>query len=134
MRFGNDAVYFLNINITQSLSGPWQASSRVARCRLAHEHPKAVWYIGAQVRTGTQGGQMTGPQQMLASSPAVVIGPFFAGTMIQIEKKPSQGIDELKTAAAVGLRLVLQPVKKNRRRHPRRRTQGEVLAGHPRRR
>ncbi len=54
---------------------------------------------------------MTGPQQMQAPSPAVAIGPFFAGTMIQIEKKPLPGIDELKTVAAVGLRLGRQPVK-----------------------
>ncbi len=42
MRFGNGVVYFLNINSTQYLSGPWRASTRVARGRLAHEHPKAV--------------------------------------------------------------------------------------------
>ena len=54
---------------------------------------------------------MTGPQQMQAPSPAVAIGPFIAGTMSQIEKKPLPGIDELKTVAAVGLRLGRQPVK-----------------------
>ncbi len=54
---------------------------------------------------------MTGPQQMQAPSPTIAIGPFFAGTTSQIEKKPLPGIDELKAVAAVGLRLGRQPVK-----------------------
>ena len=112
MRFGNGVVYFLNINSTQYLSGPWQASTRVARGRLAHEHPKAIESTGFPVHTGTPVvGQMTGPQQMQAPSPTVAIGSFFAGTIIQIEKKPLPGNDELKTVAAVGLRLGRQPVK-----------------------
>lgn len=95
-------VHQLNINRTQYLSGPWQASTRVACVRLAHEHPKAVEYRGLPVHTGTQGGKLTGPQQMQAPSPAVAIRSFVGGTMILIGRKPLHGIEELKTIGTVG--------------------------------
>ena len=115
MRFGNGVVYFLNINSTQYLSGPWQASTRVVRGRLAHEHPKAIESTGFPVHTGTPVvGQMSWPR--------ADAGPVFSrcdralfcrNHDSQIEKKPLPGIDELKTVAAVGLRLGRQPVKQD---------------------